>query len=201
MAMTYGGQGQVGQFFTAVAHGFVETRFEIILFFLIVVAFLAVMIVLFVRQKRQADRDFAGRARRLASRHRRIYLRRRVRLPVLVAQEPDAADARQTILLDLGGGGASLRNPWELMRRGASLRMSFSPGAGRLTVAAHIVRVSENGTAIHVEFESLSETARDQILAFLCGGRFAADSGKVPGDRDDGDGAVRGGCSDLPVGL
>jgi hypothetical protein len=156
------------------------------------------MIVLFARQKRQAERDFAGRARRLASRRRRMYVRRRVRLPVLVAREPDAADARQTTLLDLGGGGASLRNPWELMRKGDWLQMSFSPGPGRLTVAAHIVRVSGNGTAIHVKFVSLSETARDRILAFLRGGRSAADSGELPGDRD-GAGAVRGGRGDLPV--
>lgn len=201
MAMTYGDQSQAGQFFTAVAQGFVETRFEIILFFLVVVAFLAVMIVLFARQKMQADRDFAGRARRLASRGRRMYMRRRVRLPVLVAREPDAADARQTILLDLGGGGASLRNPWGLLQKGDPLRMSFSPGAGRLTVAAHVVRVSGNGTAIHVKFESLSETARDRILAFLRGGRSAADSGKLLGDREGGGGAVRGGSGDLPVGL
>ena len=201
MAMTDGGQGQIGQFFTAVAQGFVETRFEIVLFFFIVVAFLAVMIVLLVRQERQADRDFAGRARRLASRRRRMYPRKRLRLPVLVAREPDAADARRTILLDLGGGGASLRNPWELMRKGASLRMSFAPGAEGLTVAARIVRVSENGTAIHVEFESLSETERDRILAFLRGGRSGAGSGTLFGDRDDGDGAVRGDGGDLPVGL
>ena len=101
-----------------------------------------------------------GRARRLASRRRRMYTRRRVRLPVLVAREPDAADARQTTLLDLGGGVASLRCPWELMRKGDSHRMSFSPGAGRLAAAAHIVRVSGNGTVIHVRFVSLSETAR-----------------------------------------
>jgi len=61
--------------------------------------------------------------------------------------------------------------------------------------------VSGNGAVIHVKFGLLSETARERILAFLRGGRFAADSGGMPGERDGGDGAFRGGSGDLPVGL
>jgi hypothetical protein len=52
-----------------------------------------------------------------------------------------------------------------------------------------------------VKFVSLSETARDRILAFLRGGRSAADSGKLLGDRNGGDGAFSGGNGDLPVRL
>jgi hypothetical protein len=193
--------GQVGQFFSALAQGFVETRFEIILFFLIVIAFLVVMILLFAMQKRQADRDLAGRARRLASRRRRQYVRRKVRLPAWVARDPSETDPRQTTLLDLGGGGASLRNPWDQLRRGDALQMSFAPDAKKLIVVAHVVRVSRNGTAIHVKFVALSETARNRILEFLRGRGPSADSGELLGDGDGGDGPVRGGSGDLPVGL
>ena len=198
--MTDSGQSQVGQFFSSMSQGFVQTRFEIILFFLIVIAFLVVMILLFARQKRQADRDLEGRARRLASRRRRQYSRKRVRLPVWVARHPSETDPRQTTLLDLGGGGASLRNPWELMRKGDTLQMSFSPHSERLTVAASVVRVTKNGAAIHVKFVALSETTRNRILEFLRGGRPSLDSGESLGEGDGGDSPFRGG-GDLPVGL
>jgi hypothetical protein len=199
--MAYGGQTQVGQFFTAVAQGFVQTRFEIILFFLIVIAFLVVMVLLFAMQKRQAERDLEGRARRLASRRRRRYVRRKVRLSVLVARDPDAADPRPTTLLDLGGGGASFRNPWEMLRRGDIIHMSFPPPARGPTVTASVVRVSRRGTTIHVKFEFLSESTRDRILQFLRGGRSLAGSGELLGDGDGGNGPVRRGGGDLPVGF
>jgi hypothetical protein len=98
---------------------------------------------------------------------RRKYYRRMVRLPVLVTRVPAAMSPRQTILLDLGGGGASLQNPQGLFGEGDALRMWFFPGSERLAVAGTVVRVSKNGTYIHVRFESLSEAGRNRILGFL----------------------------------
>ncbi len=117
-----------------------------------------------------------------------------MRLPARVTREFLAA-ARETVLLDLGGGGASFRNPWETLRRWERIRLSFAD----LAITASVVRVSKGGTVIHARFEPLAEAARNRLLGLIGEGR--PPSPEFLGDGDGGDSPVRGGGGDLPVGL
>ena len=188
------GQAGVGPFFAAMAQGFVQTRFEDILFFALIVAFVVTIVWLLTVQKRREDREIAARVQKLASLRRRRYVRKKMRLPVRVARESFAA-ARETTLLDLGAGGASFRNPWETLRRGEKIRLSL----GELSIPAGVVRVSKRATVIHVRFEALAQDARNRLLTLIREAR--PPSPEFLGNGDGGDGPVRGGGGDLPVGL
>ena len=63
--MTYSGQTRVGQFFISVASGFQETRLEILLFFLLIFAFLLFFTLYAVVQRRRAHRELARLSREI----------------------------------------------------------------------------------------------------------------------------------------
>jgi hypothetical protein len=98
---------------------------------------------------------------------RRRYYRRAERLPVLVTLAEAIQGSQETVLLDLGGGGASLQNPGEYLREGDFLAVSFSRSVGKLTLEAQVLRVSKDRKVVHVRFESPSESQRNLIMGFL----------------------------------
>ena len=98
---------------------------------------------------------------------RRKYYRRKEFLPVFVKPASASASPRESFLLDLGGGGASLQAPRCSLRKGDLVEVSFSPRKGTFTLAARVLRASKGGKVIHVKFESLSETERNRIMSFL----------------------------------
>jgi c-di-GMP-binding flagellar brake protein YcgR len=98
---------------------------------------------------------------------RRKYYRRKESLPVLVTAASPEALPRESLLLDLGGGGASLQNPGGHFKKGDLLELSFSPLSARLSLMARVMRVSKNGAAMGVRFVSLSEMERSRIMSFL----------------------------------
>ncbi len=100
---------------------------------------------------------------------RRKYYRRREKLPVFVTSASPTGASGESVLLDLGGGGASLQNPRGMMREGDLVRVSFSPRLGNLTLPARVLRVSKDRNVIHVEFQSPSEKERNRIMGFLFG--------------------------------
>ncbi len=98
---------------------------------------------------------------------RRRFYRRKERFPVIVKAASRNAPGRESALLDLGAGGASLENPLESIREGDLLEITFSPRIEKLALAARVIRVSEDRTIIHVKFESPTESERDRIMRFL----------------------------------
>jgi PilZ domain len=98
---------------------------------------------------------------------RRRYYRRKEHLPVFIKPASASAAPRASLLLDLGGGGASIQTPRDMLRKGDLLEVSFSPSMGKFTVAARVLRVSKRGRAVGVKFESLSEKERNRIMSFL----------------------------------
>jgi uncharacterized membrane protein len=98
---------------------------------------------------------------------RRKYYRLSQKLPVYVKPCSARASPRESMLLDLGGGGASLMNPRAPVREGDLLEISFSPKMEKLTLVVRVVRVSRNRRVLHVRFESLSETERSRIMNYL----------------------------------
>lgn len=94
---------------------------------------------------------------------KRKYYRRRIDLPVHVYP----FDEDKPILSrfkDIGGGGASLVNPDHRFKAGDDLELRFKP-AGDLEVrlTASVVRLSEGGKVIHVNYEHIRDSLRDRI--------------------------------------
>ena len=98
---------------------------------------------------------------------RRRFYRRKVRLPVFVSSASVAAPPQESLLLDLGGGGASLQNPGGQLKKGNPITLSFSPEIGTFTLAGSVLRASKNGRVITVKFESLQDAERNRIMGFL----------------------------------
>jgi c-di-GMP-binding flagellar brake protein YcgR len=101
---------------------------------------------------------------------RRRYYRRRVDLPVEVRRiGPEGAPPPATVsrLLDLGGEGASLRNPGGTFAQGEELELRFRLGGQPFVLQAEVLRVSRGGQVLHARFLALREASRDRILRAL----------------------------------
>jgi len=98
---------------------------------------------------------------------RRNFYRRKMHLSVFVRSLYTGGRTYRSTLMDLGGGGASLGNPKSLFKVGDLLKLSFSSGAADFRVPAKVVRISRNATVLHVQFESITESARDRIIGSL----------------------------------
>ncbi|HUI72719.1 MAG TPA: PilZ domain-containing protein [Spirochaetia bacterium] len=118
---------------------------------------------------RAGDAMLLEHSSRITRFQRRRYYRRAERLPVLVTSAEAIEGSQETVLLDLGGGGASLQNPGENLRKGDFLDISFSPSVGKLTLEAQVLRVSKDRKVVHVRFQSPSESERNRIMGFLFG--------------------------------
>lgn len=95
---------------------------------------------------------------------RRRYSRKRVQLPVFVRPSHRDSRALKSTIVDLSGGGASLRNPGQRFQVEQKIELSFVPRGERFHVSAQVVRVSRGGDLMHVEFHALNGTERDRIV-------------------------------------
>jgi c-di-GMP-binding flagellar brake protein YcgR len=98
---------------------------------------------------------------------RRNYYRRRVYLSVLVSPLQGRGKTYRSVLLELGGGGASLGNPEKLFETGDLLELTFSTMSSDFRVPVKVVRTSESASVLHVQFESIAESSRDRIIGSL----------------------------------
>lgn len=101
---------------------------------------------------------------------RRRYYRRRVNLPVemrRIALEGASPPATLSRLLDLGGEGASLRNPGGAFVPGDELQLKFQLGSQPFELRAEVLRVSRGGQVLHVRFLFMRDASRDRILRAL----------------------------------
>ena len=99
---------------------------------------------------------------------RREYFRQNMDLPVHI--RPTGSNKRPvaTRFIDVGGGGASLRNPSPKFVRGTDLELTFHPDSeGMLNLHGRVVRTSHQGRVLHVKFEKLRESTRDKIFGLL----------------------------------
>ncbi len=93
---------------------------------------------------------------------KRRYYRKRVEIPVHVypfdSETPLLSKSR-----DIGGGGASLLNPEGHFKVGDDIELRFKPDDAEIRVTGTVVRVSDSGRTIHVNYEHIRDSLRDQI--------------------------------------
>ncbi|MFP4376334.1 MAG: PilZ domain-containing protein [Spirochaetales bacterium] len=93
---------------------------------------------------------------------KRRFYRRKLHIPVRVELVDDGECVRST-LHEVGGGGASLLNPENKLRVGQDITLIFAPADEELRIKAHVVRLSDGGRTVHVNYEQIKEPLRDKI--------------------------------------
>ena len=92
----------------------------------------------------------------------RRYYRRQFEIPVHLYPF-DRDITLITTSLDIGGGGASLVNPDGYFRAGDELELRFDCGTGEIRITGTVVRVTNSGKTLHVNYEHIRDTIRDRI--------------------------------------
>jgi hypothetical protein len=101
---------------------------------------------------------------------RRKYYRRRIFQPVKVRPAGTEEQAELSNFYDLGGNGASLKNPGKRYKSGDALELSFMAAGERFSLVAEVLRSSKNGEVLHVRFAPMRESTRDRIIGALFSG-------------------------------
>ncbi|UCF97091.1 MAG: PilZ domain-containing protein [Spirochaetaceae bacterium] len=98
---------------------------------------------------------------------RRKYYRRRISQPVAVRYPGAEEQPVLSTFYDLGGNGASLKNPGKRYTPGDALELTFLAAGERFSLIAEVLRTSKNGEVLHVRFAPMRETTRDRIIGSL----------------------------------
>jgi c-di-GMP-binding flagellar brake protein YcgR len=103
---------------------------------------------------------------------RRAYYRRKLAKPVYVKTAGSREEPLRSTLLDLSGGGASLRRTGDIFLENGSLDLVFFiPGENKVDLRAKIVRLTPE--TAHVSFDYVPGPVRDRIIGYLFGCREA----------------------------
>ncbi len=98
---------------------------------------------------------------------RRKYYRKRISQPVAVRRPASEDQHAVSTFYDLGGNGASLKNPQKRFSSGDDLELTFLAAGERFTLVAEVLRTSKNGNVLHVRFAPMRESTRDHIIGAL----------------------------------
>ena len=107
---------------------------------------------------------------------RRKYYRKRVSQPVGIRYPGAEEKPILSTLYDLGGNGASLKNPGKRYGRGDAVELTFMAAGERFSLVAEVLRTSRGGDVLHVRFAPMRETTRDRIIGSLFQGAGKAGS-------------------------
>jgi len=99
---------------------------------------------------------------------RRRFYRKRLKQPVFIRLAGSDQPPEKSTLLDLGGGGASLENVKKSIGQGDEVEISFNiSGKHRVTLNAKVLRLSDDGKIVHLEFLDIPESIRDMIISHI----------------------------------
>ena len=99
---------------------------------------------------------------------RREFYRDHIQHPVKVRGLEGSQVAEDTVMIELGGGGASIKNPGHGFKTGDRINLFFSYGEkDSIEIKGEVVRLSRRGKIAHIEFDELSAGNRDRIIALL----------------------------------
>jgi hypothetical protein len=96
---------------------------------------------------------------------RRDYFRKRVAMPVEI--RVSGQTHLDSVIVDLGGGGASLLGPAKRLTRGDDVELVFRPDGADWNVVGEVVRTSKGGTVSHIRFGHVSQAERDQLVGII----------------------------------
>ena len=97
---------------------------------------------------------------------KRRYYRRKIDLPVHIYP----FDSDRPILSrfkDVGGGGASMLNTDHHFKEGDDLELRFTPDNEEIRLTATVMRLSEGGAVMHVNYEHIRDGLRDRIYSAI----------------------------------
>lgn len=97
---------------------------------------------------------------------KRRYYRRKIDLPVHIYP----FDSDRPVLSrfkEIGGGGASMLNTDKHFKEGDDLELRFTPDKEEIKLTASVVRLSEGGNVIHVNYEHIRDGLRDRIYSAI----------------------------------
>lgn len=114
---------------------------------------------------------------------RRRYYRRKVALPVAVRRAGVDAEARSSLILDISGEGAALRNPESRFAAGDDLQLDFQAGSEPFSLVGEVLRLSRGGRVAHVRFAPMREAARDRLISAVGEAPVSSSAGRPPGER------------------
>ena len=115
-------------------------------------------------QKREESIVWLRHSEELSHQQQRRFFRRNYRESVLVKPVEGSFKPIKTTFVDLGGGGASLRNEANSFQVGNILELEFVSNEGQpLRVFAEVLRLSDKGAVAHTKFVSIREQVRDKI--------------------------------------
>jgi len=98
---------------------------------------------------------------------RRKYYRRRVSQRVGIRYPGSEEQPTLSTFYDLGGNGASLKNPGNRYSSGDAVELTFLAAGERFALVAEVLRTSKNRDVLHVRFAPMRETTRDRIIGSL----------------------------------
>jgi c-di-GMP-binding flagellar brake protein YcgR len=99
---------------------------------------------------------------------RREFFRAQVALPVKMRKLDSAEEAVDATLIEMGGGGGSMKNPDQRFQIGDQISISIHfRDEDPIDMPGRIVRSSGRGRIVHVQFEFLSEGDRDRLIGYL----------------------------------
>ena len=107
------------------------------------------------------------RPARMVLNQRRRYDRRPAALPAMIKDHLTSDAPTKAVIDELSGGGATLTSSSESFPVGSILKMSFSVGRRRYTAAGRVVRSGSHPGKLHVRFEAMNETERQEIIDYL----------------------------------
>ncbi|MFW5827371.1 MAG: PilZ domain-containing protein [Alkalispirochaeta sp.] len=117
---------------------------------------------------REGEDALLQHSERIEKRQQRRYYRRAMRLPIRVSRQLSEEEPEETELLDLGGGGASIRNPATRYERGDILKLVLPTDDGEvLQLPAMVIRTSRGRTVLHLRYGNIRESQRDRIYRML----------------------------------
>ncbi len=104
---------------------------------------------------------------RMVLNQRRRYDRRPAALPAMIKDHLTNEAPTRAVIDELSGGGATLTSPNRSFAVGSILKMSFSVGKRHYTAAGRVVRAGSDPSRLHVRFEAMNETERQEIVDYI----------------------------------
>ncbi len=86
---------------------------------------------------------------------RRSTPRKRVDLSAAVSGTGAGREGKQARIFDLSSTGASLDNPDKMFSEGNDLKLEFAYGEHTYSITAEVIRLTDNGTKLHVHFHRM----------------------------------------------